>query len=366
MNISSSVHDHVVLFGAVATFFIAGFLIVKMPHSQSVQPFIINEQTGAQVQEVHWEERITTVGGAPAYEELAKSVVNQVPNVQHEAAHIFGAALYRTKGLSGLSVCDSRFFLGCLHEFMARAIEDHGLSIVQELDQTCVASHSSGESFLCQHGMGHGIEAALGYSLGDLQTALATCKSLANFDPTAGCYSGVFMEYNMRSMLGTSSLREAQNNDMYAPCNALSDPYVLPCAFSQSQWWNELLFSHGIVSDAKRFTAMGLYCEHLGKTSALRRACFGGIGNITAATVQFDPQKSIALCDMTSDIPEERASCINVVASNIGNLISASEGMRACAYLPYNARSTCAEGVRAVPSTVILESMETPSTSFVL
>lgn len=337
--------DRVVISGVVAAAFLAIFFLVWMQEYKN-SPLPSTDQSSIQMQAAHWEERIKAVGGKAAYEEFAQSVANEVPEQQHEGAHIFGGVLYGVEGISGLPTCDSRFSSGCFHQFLGRAITDHGLSVVQELYKAC-ATVAQGGGLSCLHGLGHGIQATLGYSFGDLQTALATCKSLPYNDPIGGCYGGVFMEYNMRSMLGGSSLREEKDNNMYAPCDTIVDSYVLPCTFWQPQWWNEELLSHGIASNIQRFTMMGLYCEHLGKTPTLLRACFEGIGNIAANGVQFDPDKSVALCNATSDLTERRAWCINLVASSIGDLVSVSEGDRACAYLSSLNRAACIESVRA-------------------
>jgi hypothetical protein len=255
-----------VAFGAIFIVVCVGAYYFDRPHVSVVQ--------GAGRE--HWEQAIKTDGGPAAYEEFADAVKDLSPQKQHSSAHDFGGALFKTKGVSGLSVCDSRFNFGCFHEFLGEAIATLGLGVVEQLNDSCFKDLGN-NGLACQHGIGHGVMAYEGYTDSALDKALATCKSLPHNDPVGGCYGGVFMEYNLQTMLGEDARLRPGIDHPYAPCDRLDSAYQAACVFWQPQWWNISL--RQTQSDtAKRFAQLGGWCTHWSGT--LERKCFEGIGNI--------------------------------------------------------------------------------------
>jgi hypothetical protein len=290
--------------------------------------------------EQEWEARIQAVGGKTAYEELAQAIRDLPVSQQHENAHTFGAALFEAEGLEGLSVCDSRFSYGCFHEFMGKAISARGLGVVPGLNEGC--RKSIVESPLsCQHGIGHGVQAFIGYGFGDLKEALVVCADLPYSDPIGGCYGGVFMEYNLQTMLGKDGkIRPPEDGDMQFPCNALPHTYTEACIFWQTQWWHQVLKGEGWNEDAI-FTQIGQWCAT--QTGEQERTCFEGTGNITPPSADFDPARSAYLCERTSDDPKNRLFCKSYAANSlsVGGSGKTADGSAVCAGLSGNYRLYC-------------------------
>ncbi|MBI4088449.1 hypothetical protein HY418_03690 [Candidatus Kaiserbacteria bacterium] len=289
-------------------------------------------------------ERIRAVGAAAAYEEFAAAVETLAPAEQHTYAHVFGATLFDEEDLKGVVVCDARFSYGCYHEFLGRAIAAHGLEVVPELNDGCTRALVS-SPLSCQHGIGHGIAAYLGYGEDDLRKALETCRGLPHNDPIGGCYGGVFMEYNLRTMLGEEAqVREVKSETYgaYEPCRSLPSEYVTACVFWQPQWWQQALF--GAETHERVFHEMGTYCREMNRASAdLTRTCFEGIGNITAMAAEFDAHRAARLCDATSERPLDRLFCRSYAANSltVGGSGMRGDGEAVCEGLSVESLAYC-------------------------
>lgn len=263
-----------------------------------------------------WEGVIRDKGGHEAYQQLADEIQHLEPSVQHERAHAFGRALYAAEGKGGLSVCDSRFSFGCFHEFLGSAIAAEGLRVVPELNEGCVQALTT-SPLSCQHGIGHGVLAFLGYEDTELREALSVCKELPYNDVIGGCYGGVFMEYNMRTMLGTEArIRPAEDDSLLYPCNALDEPYVQPCYFWQSQWWRNTLDWTRSLDPLLVYARMGELCREAGAQYA--RACFEGIGNNLPPDALFEAARARDLCDAAASEGHDRIYCRSMAANSLG------------------------------------------------
>ena len=241
-----------------------------------------------------WREQVRLVGGAHAYQSFRTWASNGDINQQHTLAHVMGGILYNMLGKEGLSVCDSSFSFGCFHEFLGRAIHEEGLSVVYELNDACFTNLGA-QSLSCQHGIGHGVQTFFGYDDSALREALAQCDKLPFSDPIGGCYGGVFMEYNMRTMLSLDGVGPRDNTDPEYPCSTLKDPYLPACYYWQPQWW----VATSDIPQMETYTVMGGRCMQAG-TPYLEQKCFEGIGNISGQTVQYEPVRTIALCEASS------------------------------------------------------------------
>lgn len=265
-------------------------------------------------QESYWEGRVKAVGGTDAYAELQQFVAALSPGLQHQEAHIFGGALYKAEGVAGLTACDSQFSFGCFHEFMGRAIATLGLSVASSLAEGCFRSLGPERGISCQHGIGHGIEAAIGYDLNDLQKTLSLCDGLPYNDPIGGCYAGAFMEYNMQTMLGTEGrLRAANDADPYFPCDIVAEQYKKTCYFSQPQWWRQRAKEDGAADTAAAYEHVGVLCTRA--PARFVRTCYEGIGTIVPVDADFNGSRARELCEDSADNGTHQLYCRSFAAN---------------------------------------------------
>ncbi|PIR83818.1 hypothetical protein COU18_02425 [Candidatus Kaiserbacteria bacterium CG10_big_fil_rev_8_21_14_0_10_51_14] len=323
-----------ILVGGVASIvFVTALLLLGAKSEEQTTP--TRADTGS---DGYWEESIKVLGGDRAYEEFAHAVSDFNQGRQHAHAHTFGAALYEVEGLEGLPVCDGRFSYGCFHEFLGHAIAEHGIDSVSLLNDGCIQALVE-SPLSCQHGIGHGVMAFFGYSEGDLLHALDVCLNLPYNDPIGGCYGGVFMEYNLHTMLGfDANLREFQDN-IGEPCDSLSSPYKAPCVYWQPQWWHQAIFSG--ESTAESYSQMGEYCREVGDTSYLIRSCMEGLGTITAYASRYDPDTIMELCDAAASNISERLYCTSLAANSMGIEVDKLSAERACASFSGDHKEYC-------------------------
>lgn len=317
---------------------LASFLTYRNAAQVEKTPISINPAQA----EKDWTERIEKLGGKAAYAALADEIEGLSPASQHEMAHAFGAALFAVEDTRGLSVCDGRFSYGCFHEFLGRAISYHGLSVVGKLNQGCIDTLVE-SPLSCQHGIGHGILASLGYDDDSLEKALDECADLPYNDPIGGCYGGAFMEYNVQTMLGTEAhiRRPNSHKEIFEPCASLPDEYQIACAFWQPQWWHTAILNG--AGSVEAFERLGEYCRDMTPTDQLRRTCFEGIGNITPPAADFDAAKAAKLCDATSDNARDRLYCRSLAANSLGGggAGKKGDGRAVCADLIGEAYNYC-------------------------
>jgi hypothetical protein len=326
----------------------AGLLLLYVLHVfvAAQPPYRVATDTNLKAEEAHWQARIGAIGGKAAYGEFAQSVAALSPELQHQSAHTFGGALYETEGTKGLSVCDIRFSYGCFHEFLGRAISALGLGVVPMLNQGCVDALGT-DSLSCQHGIGHGVLAYLGYSNVDLKQALGICHDLPYNDPIGGCYGGVFMEYNLQIMLGKDAqIRQVKNSDMQFPCDSIGPAYQPACLFWQPQWWHQTMRQNTADEDAI-FKQMGKYCDQV-EAPELIRQCYEGIGNIVPPSANFDGTRAAQLCQYTSSEPLHQLFCKSLAANSlfVGGAGAKGDAQAVCAGLTGAPLSYCSAYAR--------------------
>lgn len=225
-----------------------------------------------------WRERIREVGPVPAYRELvaALTVNNGSATVfkQHVAAHYFGDALYQEVGPDGFSVCDGRFSYGCEHVLVGRTIADYSTSALGSLKEHCITLSGYGANN-CLHGLGHGILGYLGYDRESLLEALRLCDEVGGSSGIlGGCYAGVFMEYNLRSLLLDEGYRPVPGDNFLDPCDSLGGRARLSCFSRLPQWWWEL----PELKTENAFTLLASRCRDLASSGDERAACAFGVG----------------------------------------------------------------------------------------
>jgi hypothetical protein len=292
-----------------------------------------------------WVEYIKAVGPETAYAALSERIANEPVPQQHTHAHFFGAALFDAVGVSGLPTCDSRYSFGCFHEFLGHAIRDLGLDVVGELNRGC--HEALPHTFLsCQHGIGHGVYAYFGYdSEESLFKSLEVCRSLPDADVIGGCYGGVFMEYNLRTMWGVSAQMREPTEDIQNPCSAVDERFVPACVYWQPQWWVSVVRRETQGVDTKDvMRQIGGYCV----ASRNRKDCYEGIGNIILSESRDQrgqPSAQLArnLCSAAARNPADELRCLSVAANHFGIDVSKESALDVCSDLSGESRDYCAQ-----------------------
>ncbi len=251
----------------------------------------LQEKLGSKNNLEKWENIIKDIGPQKAYEKFQEENSGLKIGEQHANAHVFGKALYNATGLKGVSYCDNSFNFGCYHSFLGTAIREEGLGTVYELNKACIDNLKS-QSLGCQHGIGHGIIANIGYKYDDLVQSLKICETLPFNDSIGGCYGGVFMEYNFQTMLDVDgTTRPLEENNVLFPCNNLSSEFETPCFYWQAQWWATVL--KGDVNE--KYKNIGIICKDVVEENN-RKQCYLGAGNIAGEFTEYNPQETINLC----------------------------------------------------------------------
>lgn len=292
-----------------------------------------------------WVEYIEAVGPEEAYAALSELIAHESVPQQHAHAHFFGAALFDAVGVAGLPTCDSRYSFGCFHEFLGHAIRDLGLDVVAELNRGC--HEALPHTFLsCQHGIGHGVYSYFGYdSEESLFKALEVCRGLPDADVIGGCYGGVFMEYNLRTMWGVSAQMREPTEDIQYPCSAVDERFVPACVYWQPQWWTSVVRRESPAADSVEvMRRIGGYCV----ASRNRKDCYEGIGNIILSESrdrggQPSTVLARALCAAAARSPADELRCLSVAANHFGIDVSKESALEVCSALSGESRAYCAQ-----------------------
>jgi len=311
-----------------------------LPTPQSGAPTSTFSQTAT-----YWEKRIAEVGAKVAYKEFSLEALAQTPDQQrqHFLSHRFGEALYKEEGLKGMGVCDDQFTFGCFHEFVGQALSDTGVSTVQKLNAEC-GEYTGTNFIICQHGLGHGIAGFFGYTEKNLTQALDICRTLQRPDNLAlafeGCYGGVFMEYNGRSMLGEEGTARPlpDTKDFLSPCTALAAEYQPACYFRQARWWVSAVFMY--KNTLEIYPRMGEMCDAISDRN-LREDCFSGIGAAASGPAYDDATNATTMCSAATKNKTYQLLCMSFAA--FGVVLSGDEGraLAICASLPKEAKDYC-------------------------
>ncbi len=300
---------------------------------------------GIQEATAHWESRIRAVGATAAYDEFADSVKDLAVPDQHPLAHPFGAALFNTEGVSGLYVCDGRFGFGCAHEFIGQAIAAHGLNVVEDLAQRCEDIGPFPASSGCDHSIGHGVLAFLGYDVEALRGAIAFCDSLDG-EHGSNCSGGVFMEFNMLTMAENGLHARPHEGNPYDPCDSIGPRFSGTCFFWLPQWWQSVIFDGS--DDENTFKRIAELCRGGNEELAPNKGrCFGGIGFIAMHSSSGDISGIISRCAAAAESSSESMSCLSTAAEAERLLYPKRPAEDLCDVLAEEAsRYACKEGLR--------------------
>ena len=244
----------------------------------------------------YWNGRISAGGGEETYRVFKQQYEHAPHNIAHNIAHIFGEILYG-RGIENITVCDTTFIFGCYHGLLGKAIAREGIDVLPKLDEVC---RKKGKDWLgCHHGIGHGIMSYFGDKR--LVEALEACKTLSWKGDIAGCYGGLFMEYNFRNAHIVSDTEYVRQNtgDVYFPCNEIPDMFKSACFYEQPDWWRRLF-----KEDYKK---LGELCDSI-VDKENKKYCFVGVGRMAAQSMDYNEVETIKECDRMSS-SENTALC---------------------------------------------------------
>lgn len=223
-----------------------------------------------------WSSRINEVGAYRAYEEFKQGDERseELATIKkHLFAHVFGALLYESGGIDGLTICDDYAFWGCYHGFFTKAVSEEGALAVFVFDKKCREALEGDGLLACRHGIGHGALAYLGDSR--LEEALELCRGLVSLWQPGGCTDGVFMEYAAHTFLGAEYFgldpRPFDPHNPYDPCLSIPEKFMKSCYFSLPWGWVAALNGD---SDQIESLCRGIH------DSSFRKACYSGIEDL--------------------------------------------------------------------------------------
>lgn len=216
----------------------------------------------------------------------------------HDLAHFLGGRIFKERGITGLSVCDTTFAFGCYHGFTEAAFTE-SLAPLQELAHACetLGAQGSGPWSSCIHGIGHGV--ATYYESNDLAAALGTCDALGN--GATFCHDGVFMEMSF-----SASPSFYRKDDVLYPCTAIDPRYQQACARNQPQIMQRLL---GLDRRAVVAACMT-------QPPAIADPCIDALGFAAANASQGNAENIVALC-RELPIPLVQAKCAAAAAGEL-------------------------------------------------
>lgn len=225
----------------------------------------------------------------------------------HEMAHSVGNALYRKRGIEGITACDDTFAFGCYHGVTEELFRQNGPSIVAATAARCrdlfpqgdgVRIGESGIGYSgCIHGMGHGLLTWEGLNV---DQALRDCDVLGKRERPY-CYDGVFMEYSFSATKDMVTI-----DDPWTLCRQIGPAYQSQCA----RYLPNLLRS---VHDVHDTTTLGRICAHA-PAEELHERCVDNVGFAIAQSVRSDPQLIRERC---TAIGTSAARCMTAAAGEL-------------------------------------------------
>ncbi len=253
---------------------------------------------------------IKSKGPSQAYSDFKKNFYQANPQAQHHAAHIFGEALYFSEGLSGITTCDKEFNFGCFHSLIGSALAKEGIGKVEEVNDHCSSLAARSDYLICQHGIGHGIAAHLGYGLSNLNQALGICNNLKDIDPIGGCFTGVFMEFNFQTMLAQDAkTRPLTNSSPLYPCDILNEAFRQPCYYVQVDWWMHVLNEE----NGQKALQIATLCSSLPQKE--QYSCSLGMGSYNPDWTKWNIESSQKNCKLLTN-RESQLTCLSATAAS--------------------------------------------------
>ncbi len=258
----------------------------------------------------------------------------------HSVAHWLGSELYRGKGSQGIAWCDETAGYGCFHGFFGAAFKEAGTSTPELLESACKNAGDITVAVECIHGIGHGLVALYGYREDRLIPALDACEALpANRFLKDICMSGVYMEYNLRTMEGMEDagfvVREFKAGRPYIPCDSLPPKYAPRCYYELPYWW--------IPATNADVDRMGMLCRDI-ETADYEEWCMRGIGHVVPWIFRYNAEKTAEGCGR---LPREGTEpCLEEAAKRLA-FRNNSDPTALCGYLDADPAEECAKNIKA-------------------
>ncbi len=230
----------------------------------------------------------------------------------HDRAHELGRRAYETVGSEAFKSCGIECHSGCRHGATEAFFADKGTSdLISGMGVLC--GDEMGNKFhmhQCIHGIGHGLMAWYDY---DLHKALQACDLIEHPFHQGSCYSGVFMENIVGSIVRDKSVPDGEvyhhtdflSDDPHYPCNAIADRYKWQCYWGQTDRMLQLSGNINLLGD---------FCAE--SPEFVHGACFHSMGRTTSGFFSRDIGQSFAVCDAVPDAAN-RNICMGGVLSDL-------------------------------------------------
>ena len=245
----------------------------------------------------------------------------------HNRAHEMGRRAYELLGGESFKNCGIECHSGCRHGATEAFFAENGTSdLISSMQFLC--GDEVGNKFhmhQCIHGIGHGLMAWFDYELHD---ALGACNMIGHPFHQDSCYSGVFMENIVGSIVNTDWSGEGQSvghhtkylsNDPHYPCNAVDDRYKGQCYWLQT---DRMLHLSGDAA------SVGVECTKA--PEQFQFSCFFSMGRTISGFYLLDPVKSFQVCNTVPN-SVDRDTCLEGALSNLfWDETQANKGIELC------------------------------------
>lgn len=281
-----------------------------------------------------WQSRYNTVVAQQSPEaaftdiKAAANTNSYVKSNCHQLTHVIGRAAaikYKTLAVTyahGDQYCWSGYYHGAV-ETIAKEIGPK--KIVAELPTVCESFFKSKpygfDHYNCVHGMGHGLMAV---ENDNLFTSLDDCNAYTDSWEAQSCYSGVFMENVMDSILPGHHTDYLKADDPLYPCTAVKQIYEQQCYLMQT--------SHALVVENYDYNKIFNLCGTI--DPAYVATCYQSLGRDISGNSSSDQASTISRC-MQGPTATAQTNCFTgAVKDFISYFHSESQGLAMCAAIP--------------------------------
>jgi hypothetical protein len=312
-------------------------------------------------------------GGVGAALETLRDLTKSDPDVErdvHMYAHGIGIDAYRHQPdmNATFSHCTPEFSSGCYHGVLQAYFDLRGTADPAVVRGACELYEGSADKqwllFQCLHGMGHGLDMALGHNL---PKALAACDLLAERWHRESCYGGAFMENivhvtvpdhpatllaaetehsktdGMGSMASMHmddektgaepAFRAIDSTDPQYPCSIVADRYGPECYRIQTALM--LYLDHGSM------TKTAHECDQA--PTKYRPQCYESLGRDISSYANYETAPAVRLCTVGT-LSLRRYCYTGAAESFVDNRAKPDDGFAVCAAIPSaQDRPTCYE-----------------------
>jgi hypothetical protein len=246
----------------------------------------------------------------------------------HQLAHVIGrAAAIKYKTLAetykhGDQFCWSGYYHGAVEQI---AQEIGPAKIVADMPSVCASFFKTKpygfDHYNCVHGMGHGLMVV---ENDNLFKSLDLCDTYTDSWEQSSCYSGVFMENVMDSILPGHHTNYIKADDPLYPCTAVKQRYEADCYMMQT--------SHALVVENEDYSKVFSLCSTV--QSPYDIDCYQSLGRDVSGNSSSDQATSIQLC-MEGPTAVAQDNCFTgAVKDFISYYHSDTQGLALCAAIP--------------------------------